>query len=196
MSRFQDDLIRNPDIYKDVFSRLICINKKGELAEALAREAMKYSIYDIQTISTNLEKELRGLPSPYKEKVRPYFMEQYFYRYYKLTKMASEGAFKRMDGIIKDSSLFRDYCDMVINLRYSYDRSTMYDPFYGLYYYLISCFAMFVLEEPGHPVSMPFPGGFTVQKRGNNYYCPIRDKEKDVKNSICNFCPALQDTIP
>jgi uncharacterized protein (UPF0305 family) len=51
---------------------------------------------------------------------------------------------------------------------------------------------MFVLDEPGHPVGMPFPGGFSVEQRGKDYYCLIRDKEKEVFYSICNFCPALQ----
>ncbi len=51
---------------------------------------------------------------------------------------------------------------------------------------------MFVLDEPGHPVGTPFPGGFVVEKRGNEYFCPIRDKEEDVWYSICNFCPAKQ----
>jgi uncharacterized protein (UPF0305 family) len=51
---------------------------------------------------------------------------------------------------------------------------------------------MFVLEEPGHPVGMPFPGGYTIEKRGGEYYCLIRDREKEVLHSICNFCPAKQ----
>jgi uncharacterized protein (UPF0305 family) len=51
---------------------------------------------------------------------------------------------------------------------------------------------MFVLDEPGHPVGMPFPGGFRVEQRGRDYYCLIRDKEKEVFSSICNFCPAKQ----
>ena len=55
---------------------------------------------------------------------------------------------------------------------------------------------MFVLDEPGHPVGMPFPGGFRVEKRGRDYYCLIRDKEKEILYSICNFCPARQTEEP
>ncbi|HMK47622.1 MAG TPA: DUF2115 family protein [Methanocella sp.] len=32
----------------------------------------------------------------------------------------------------------------------------MHDPFQGLFCYLISGFAMFVLGEPGHLIGMPF----------------------------------------
>jgi uncharacterized protein (UPF0305 family) len=65
-----------------------------------------------------------------------------------------------------------------------------------LFYYLIASFTMFVLDEPGHPVGMPFPGGFTVEQHGRDYYCLIRDKEKEVFWSICNFCPARQSEEP
>jgi uncharacterized protein (UPF0305 family) len=40
---------------------------------------------------------------------------------------------------------------------------------------------MFVLEGPGHPVGMPFSGGFEVRHCSGAYFCPIRDKEKDVE---------------
>jgi uncharacterized protein (UPF0305 family) len=32
--------------------------------------------------------------------------------------------------------------------------------------------------------------------RSDGYYCLIRDKEKDVFYSICNFCPATQADEP
>jgi uncharacterized protein (UPF0305 family) len=43
---------------------------------------------------------------------------------------------------------------------------------------------------------MPFPGPFFVEEKNGIYFCPIRDKEKDVFYSICNFCPARQSEIP
>jgi uncharacterized protein (UPF0305 family) len=54
---------------------------------------------------------------------------------------------------------------------------------------------MYVEEEPGHPVGMPFPGGFRVEKKDCVYYCPIREKEKDILYSICNLCPCKQADI-
>ena len=62
-----------------------------------------------------------------------------------------------------------------------------------LFYYLLSAFTMFVLDEPGHPIGTPFPGGFRVKKENGEILCPIRDKEEEILHSICNFCPAVQD---
>ena len=58
--------------------------------------------------------------------------------------------------------------------------------------YLLAAFCMFVLDEPGHPVGTPFPGGDTVQLIDGIYYCPVREKAGDVDAALCPFCPARQ----
>lgn len=58
--------------------------------------------------------------------------------------------------------------------------------------YLLAAFCMFVLDEPGHPVGTPFPGGDTVQLIDAFYYCPVREKAGDVDSALCPFCPARQ----
>ncbi len=98
---------------------------------------------------------------------------------------------------LRDPEVFRKFCEMIPEGCFSWNDSGERNPYFRnpknrLFYYLIAAFTMFVLDEPGHPVGMPFPGGFTVEKRGRDYYCLIRDKEKDVFYSICNFCPARQ----
>jgi uncharacterized protein (UPF0305 family) len=156
------------------------------------------NIVDLQRMSAAIEKEVEKLPSPYKEKIHPYFLEQFFGRYFRVLKMYNEGKLEALKGDIADKKLFGEYCDMLRGLR-SDDHTGEglgLEPSYGGYYHLISCFFMYVLDEPGHPVGTPFPGGFIVERRGEEYYCPIRDKEKDVPFSICNFCPAKQCEMP
>jgi uncharacterized protein (UPF0305 family) len=191
------------EIDSQVFGLLKNIDKKGALGQALALEAQKYSIVDLQRISAGLARSITNLPSPYKEKITPYFIEQYFRRYYRLIGMNDSGSFKDLKDEIKEKKLYIDYCNAIeMSLRdWEAHRSVYeYDPQYqlvqyGLFYFIINCFAMFVLEEPGHPVGMPFPGGFKVEKRDGLYYCPIREKEKDLPYSICNFCPCKQADI-
>ncbi len=170
------------------------VREKRALARALGDEILRLNIIDLQRMSAAIEKEVEKLPSPYKEKIHPYFLEQFFGRYFRVLKMHNEGKLEATGGDIVDKKLFEEYCEMLTGLR-SDNRSGEglgLEPSYGGYYHLISCFAMFVLDEPGHPVGTPFPGGFTVERRSDGYYCPIRDKEKDVPFSICNFCPAKQ----
>jgi uncharacterized protein (UPF0305 family) len=182
-----------------IFSQVTGMTSRRELAETLSQEILKFSIYDLQIISARLEKEINDLPSPYKEKIRPYFIEQYFGRYNKIVAMQSSGELNGFEGEIKDPELFRDYCSMIVSrfhVQDTQDDEELIDaPFNSFFYYLISAFYMFVMDEPGHPTGMPFPGGFKVQARDGVVYCTIRDKEKDVEYSICNFCPAKQDEV-
>lgn len=177
-----------------IFARLAGTRGKAELAEALFGELSKYSVFDLQAISAVLHREIEALPSPYRERVRPYFIEQYFLRYSCIMSLREQGVFARLREDIKDLALFQDYCRTVAQYRPSGERDPT-GPFSGHFYFVVSAFFMFVLDEPGHPVGMPFPGGFAVKKRGDGYYCPIRDKEKDVVYSICNYCPAKQDNV-
>ncbi len=184
--------------YSQVFGLLKKIDKKSALVQALALEAEKYSIVDLQLISAGLTREINGLPSPYKERIAPYFIEQFFRRYYRLIGMNDSGAFKDLKDEIKEKQLYLDYCNATEKRRRDPEAHSFideHDPEHGLFYFIVNCFAMFVLEEPGHPVGMPFPGGFKVEKRDGMYYCPIREKEKDLPYSICNFCPCKQADI-
>lgn len=189
------ELIERESISPNIFLSLINITKKAELGEAIAMQIKKLNIYDLQAISSKLERDVNELPSPYRENIRPYFYEQYFGRYYKILELYNNGSIEKIQGDIKDIELFRDFCRTAIGYQAYFEKEIetgQYGPFQGMYYFLVSCFMMFALEEPGHPVGMPFPGGFYVAKENGTYYCPIREKEKDVEYSICNFCPAKQ----
>lgn len=60
-------------------------------------------------------------------------------------------------------------------------------------YKVISLYTTFILEESIHIVGTLFPGGFKVKYKGKNYYCPVKDKQKDNPRAVCGFCIAEQD---
>ena len=170
---------------------------KGELGSCIGKEVSRYSIFELQVIGGNVKRETDKLPFPYREKIRPFFDIQLFGMYHRLLVMYRSGSFTRMTKPINDIDMFTRYCEMLKTGCYSNEDASgsefyLRDPACTLFYYLISGFTMFVLDEPGHPVGTPFPGGFTVEKKGNDYFCPIRDKEEEILFSICNFCPAKQ----
>jgi uncharacterized protein (UPF0305 family) len=177
--------------------QLSTVRSKGELGIILADEIQTYSMFDLQIIGGRLNSEIEKLPSPYRESIRPYFREQLFGKHHQLLALHNKRAFDRMSAPIRDPEIFGNFCAMVPEGCFSWNDSSERNPYFRnpknrLFYYLIAAFTMFVLDEPGHPVGMPFPGGFSVEQRGRDYYCLIRDKEKDVFYSICNFCPARQ----
>jgi len=182
---------------RDTSSRLASARTKGELGTIVAQEIYRYSLFDLQIIGGRLNSDIEKLPSPYREAIRPYFRRQLFGKHHELISMHRSGMFSRMTSPIHDREIFEKYCAMLPGGCFVWEDTGERNPYFQnpknrLFYYLIAAFTMFVCEEPGHPVGMPFPGGFFVEQREGEYFCLIRDKEKEVPWSICNFCPAHQ----
>jgi hypothetical protein len=174
---------------------------KGELGRIVAEEILKFSVFDLQVICGRIYHEINRLPSPYREAVRPYFLQQFYECHHQILLMYRTGSFSIMRAPLTNPGLFMDFLAMIIPGCFSHDQKSDYvpqlsSPVQTLFYYLVACFTMFVLERPGHPVGMPFPGGFRVEERRGQFLCPVRDKEKEVPFSICNFCPAVQNPEP
>lgn len=177
------------------------VRNKGELTTILAKEVLHYSMFDLQVIGCTMRNEIRKLPSPYREAVGPYFIDQIFGMHHHLLTHFWDGNLSRVRAPITNQDLFDRFCEMVPCGCCAWDegsekRLTLNQPLYRFFYYLVSCYAIFVLERPGHPVGMPFPGSFRIEEKEGIFLCPIRDKEKDVFYSICNFCPAQQKDMP
>lgn len=177
--------------------RLCSARTRGELGAVIAGEVQKFSLFEMQVIGGRMYAEVEKLPSPYRERIRPYFTEQIFGAYHRLLAMNREGKFQAMGSPLTDPATFVEFCRMIPLGCFSQDDPSERNPCFRnprnrLFYYLMAAFTMFVLDEPGHPAGMPFPGGFSVEKRKDGYYCLIRDKEKEIFWSICNFCPAKQ----
>lgn len=182
---------------EEIAAVLSAAQTKGELGALLVHEIQTYTIFDLQIIGGRLNNEIDKLPSPYRELIRPYFREQLFGKHHQLIAMHRTMAYTGMSDPIRDPEAYQKFCTMIPEGVFAWEDSSERNPYFRnpknrLFYYLIAAFTMFVLDEPGHPVGMPFPGGFSVEQRGRDYYCLIRDKEKEVFYSICNFCPALQ----
>jgi uncharacterized protein (UPF0305 family) len=182
---------------RDAASRIRIARTRGELGIILVHEVQQYSLFDLQIIGGRLYNEIEKLPSPYREAIRPYFNKQLFGGHHELLALHRSGAFLAMNTPLTDPETFQKFCDMLPEGCFAWNDASERNPYFRnpknrLFYYLIAAFSMFVLNEPGHPVGMPFPGGFKVEQRGRDYYCLIRDKEKEVFSSICNFCPAKQ----
>jgi uncharacterized protein (UPF0305 family) len=180
-----------------ISDRLATAKTKGDLGSILADETGQYSLMDLQILGGMLYKEMMSIPRPYRDHLKPYMTDQLFGAHHRLLTMYRSGKFRSLNDPITDRETFDNFCKMIPDGCYSWDDQSKrtpfrYSPQHRLFYYLVSAFTMFVLDRPGHPVGMPFPGGAKVEERNGQFYCLIRDHEKEVTFSICNFCPAYQ----
>ncbi|MDD4126791.1 MAG: DUF2115 domain-containing protein [Methanomicrobium sp.] len=184
---------------KEISSEMKRFKTKGGLGQFIAKELLKYPMYDLQVISAKARDEIEILPEPYRTKLRPYAKEWFFGRYHRVIMMYRRGDFNRNNNPISDPDTYQKFCDMIITGCFDKTKEkhrfvdAIKKPYYDLFFYLLCAFAMFVANEPGHPVGTPFPGGLEVTKDNEGYFCPIRDKEEEIYYSVCNFCPAKQD---
>ena len=205
MSVGEDDIRTcHPEEYayiEELAGRLRGVSSKGDLAAMLALEVEDFSMFELAVIGGRMRAEVDHLPMPYREKVRPYFDRQVFGMHHRLFSLHRKGAFAAMHEPVADRETFEAFCEMLPSGCFRWDEGRedyphLAGPRNTLFYYLIAAFTMFVLEEPGHPVGTPFPGGFAVEAQEGEYLCPIRDREEEVAYSICNFCPARQAEMP
>ena len=61
-----------------------------------------------------------------------------------------------------------------------------------LIYVITALYTTFILEEPIHPVGSEFPGNLSVEEIDGEYFCPVKDNQKDNPNAICHLCLAEQ----
>jgi len=182
----------------NISMKLQTITQKGLLGKALAHEVSRYSLLDLSLMGGRFLQNTKYIPASYLERVRPYLIEQFFGAQHRLMQLSRAKQFDRMTGPINDLESYRKYWEMVPQGSFVLDNQPIphgegKEALGHFYYYLLAAFIMFVMDEPGHPVGTPFPGKFTVHKRGQQYVCYIRDKEKDVWHSICNYCPAIAE---
>jgi hypothetical protein len=176
---------------------LITARTKRDLGQILYEEITRYTLTDLQVIGGRLHTELIRLPRSYRDRVGPYLTDQILGGYHRLITCHRSGRFQTMSEPIADLDLFVKFCEIIPVGCTQWDDTASRMPIqytirHRLFYYLIGAFTMFILDQPGHPVGMPFPGGFQVEEKKGKYFCLIRDHEKEVPYSLCNFCPALQ----
>lgn len=164
----------------------------GKIAAALG----KYTQTDLQYIGGHIRLEIEKLPNPYKTLYKPFgldLLNQYGTFFADLRAGTSPHE-------ITDHALWKEYWQNALGACAASEAAAHsaprpeFDSFAGKFFYrLVYGYVMFLKEEPGHPVGMPFPGGLKIRIEGATVYCPIRDKEKDLPQALCNYCPAKQD---
>jgi uncharacterized protein (UPF0305 family) len=160
---------------------------RGELGMKLAVLTLRHSPVDIQQMRRNFGKKIQELTPEYRDTLTQKINEHLLGTYQTIRLRYQQGSFGTMAKPVTYQQ--KSYWDMVISQCTDTGDS---NPRIRFLNYLLAAFCMFVLEEPGHPVGTPFPGGDTVQLIDGIYYCPVREKAGDVDAALCPFCPARQ----
>ena len=191
---YDDDELH--EFIHEICESLIQTESAAEAVGIIKGALRKYTQFDITGIAGTIHFEVEKLPEPYKSRYKPYSTDL-LNRYNEL--LSSAGAETAYAEAISDLSLWRSYWQGADDASFfaavsENDPCTgMNEPAGKFFYRLVYGYTMLIADEPGHPIGMPFPGGWTVKEKDGEILCPIRDKEKDLPQALCNFCPAIQD---
>ncbi len=177
---------------EETCSRLASVTDGAEATALLADTLRKYTIFDLQTIGANIRFEVERLPEPYRARYRPY-AQDLLDQYHGFVSHPPKNV------EITDLQLWEEYWEKGTSVLFSEERAendprpALANPAGKLFYWLVYGYAMLIAGKTGHPVGMPFPGGWRIYEDHGKIYCPIREKEKNLPQALCNYCPAEQD---
>lgn len=184
------------ELIQTVSADLLAAESAKDAVPLIRKALEKYTIFDLQRIGGNIRRETEVLPEPYRSRYRPYstdLLNQYH------AFLADVRSGKAENGAILDRELWDAFWTRSAESCFS-EAVSENSPEAGLgnpagrfFYRLVYGYAMLIAGLPGHPVGMPFPGGWKVIEENGVILCPIRDKEKDLPQALCNYCPAKQD---
>ena len=158
------------------------VNDRQSLLSILKKELKSYSIFDFIEIQAFIEKDCKDLPPVYKEKFKKKMLEQLFVNFKSILSI---------DDLQNQQLDMEQYLDFLERFQ---SRLTDTDelPAMIVMYYFCAMYNIFITQTPPHPEGTPFPGGFVVEKVGEEYYCPVKEKQEDNIDAICKFCVARQ----
>ncbi len=180
----------------ETVTALLSAESNQAATEIIGRALSAYTVFDLQYIGGHLKCEVDRLPDPYRRMYKPFCMDL-LDQYHEFMQDYRPGIVCHCP--LPDPDLWKKYwidfpeysCQ---DVGHSEDpRPTLNHPLSKLFYRLVFAYVMFVKGGCGHPVGMPFPGGLRIRQAGDIVYCPIRDREKDLPQALCNYCPAKQD---
>ncbi|NMB79534.1 MAG: DUF2115 domain-containing protein [Methanomicrobiales archaeon] len=161
---------------------------RGELGRKMAPLILRHSPADILQMKRNFETKVQDLTPEYRDRLTKKINEHLLGTYQRVRLDDQQGSLKTLQDPLSDHQ--KKYWDMVAG-QCSGDEGGDAAAIRFLKY-LLAGYCMLVLDEPGHPVGTPFPGGDEVEFTNGIFYCPVRDKTGDVDTALCPFCPACQ----
>ncbi len=159
---------------------------KEELMEILKKYARIISVQDLMMATARMRKDGEYVQKNYREKYLKVYIKYFIMR------MKEVKEFEDYDDINIDKKSFDESFPMLERTFEKERLSNADDDKFPLIYVITALYTTFILEEPIHPVGSEFPGSLFVEEKNGEFFCPVKDNQKDNVNAICHLCLAEQ----
>ncbi|MEL7671319.1 DUF2115 domain-containing protein [Methanobacterium sp.] len=157
------------------------------LLDALKNEAGTIHITDIMAAFTHLKKESAYVQENYREEFDQAYIQSFLMRIKKI-----QDNNKQYEGFVNADELQEAIKILKEQQKLAELDHRQHMHFFKIYR-IITLYTTFVMDEPVHPVGMPFPGGFEIKQKDGIYYCPVKESQKNNPGAVCGICIAEQD---
>lgn len=160
--------------------------KKSELMIILKKYARIISVQDLMLATSRMRKDGEYVHANYREKYLTVYIKYFIMRMKEvkekedyvdsaIDKQAFDTSFPMLERTFEKERLAKDDDDK-----------------FPLIYVITALYTTFILQEPIHPVGSEFPGSLFVEEKDGEFFCPVKDNQKDNVNAICHLCLAEQ----
>ena len=157
---------------------------RKELMEILKKYARIITVYDLMLATAHMRKDGEYVHANYREKYLEIYVKYFIMR----MKEVLENDDYEDDIIDKEAY---DESFPMLERTFEKERHSADDKF-PLIYVITALYTTFILEEPIHPVGSEFPGSLKVEERNGEFFCPVKENQKDNVDAICHLCLAEQ----
>ena len=160
---------------------------KKDLMEILKTYAGMVSVYDLMLASAYIRNDGRYIQGQYRENYIETYIKQFIIRMNEVSESNNYGRDEMIDK--------KEFIDALPRIEKTLKKDmegAPKDKKLQLIYAIISLYTTFVLEEPIHPVGSLFPGNKRIEKIDGEYFCPVKDNQKDNEDAVCHLCIAKQ----
>ena len=160
---------------------------KKELMDILKKYAAIISVYDLMMATAHMRKDGEFIHANYREKYLEVYIKYFIMRMKEVLMKEDYEHDAIIDKIAFDESF------PMLERTFEKERLTASkDDKFPLIYVITALYTTFILEEPIHPVGSEFPGSLKVEEINGEYFCPVKENQKDNVNAICHLCLAEQ----
>ncbi len=160
---------------------------KQKLLDALKSEAGKVHVTDMMVACSHLKEENKYVQRGYREEYDRIYIESFLMGIKKIRE--DKNSYPGLVDVDELRKALETLKRQEIEVK---NDSEQHLRFFRIYK-LITIYTTFILDEPVHPVGMPFPGGFKIKYEDDTYYCPVKESQKDNPGAVCGICIAEQD---
>ena len=140
--------------------------RRSQIMEILKKYARIISVQDLMLATAYIRKDGEYIQEQYREKYLEIYIKYFIIRMNEVKLLKRTFETERMSNAKDDK--------------------------FPLIYVITALYTTFILEEPIHPVGSEFPGNLSVEEIDGEYFCPVKDNQKDNPNAICHLCLAEQ----